>query len=442
MVGGVHMTKDIEQACDVIIIGGGIVGCAAAYYLAKRGVKVVLLEKNKIGSEGSGLCAGVIRNVGSEPAEIPLRIASVEIWKHVSQDLKWQTGYVDGGVLYPAETEEQLEEMEKWTQMAQGMGVNCRMVTPEEIKKLIPPYEDPVSGGVYGEREGHAVPLMATQAWGKAAQEAGAHIYTKTPCWDIEVSGGRVISVVTDRGERIKTKTVLNAAGVYARRLAKMVDFHVPYKIVSLNLAETVPLPPLFKVLYRAPRSIAWQNPDNTLGFVGPTAVAMDHDLGFDVFENPLIWWPRYRVFRKIMWLHLNMGHIAREFKRVFGFTHDIRRRATFPNVEPKPAIHRLEKYAEMQWEVMPSLRGTKVARMWAGFIDITPDFLPIIGELHKPEGFVIATGLCGHGFSMGPIIGRLVSEIIIDGKPSISLEEFSPYRFTEGKFGMPAEAV
>jgi len=436
------MAKEVEQACDVIIVGGGIVGCAAAYYLAKRGVKVVLLEKNEIGSEGSGLSCGVIRKVGSEAAEIPLRIASVEIWKHVSQELKWQTGFVEGGVLYIAETEEQLKKMEKWTQMAQGMGVDCRIVSPEEIKKLIPPYEALVTGGIYGEREGHAVPLLATQAFAKAAEKAGAHIYTKTPCWDIEVSGGRVISAVTDRGEIIKTKIVLNAAGVYGRRVAKMVKFHVPYKIVSLNVAETVPLPPLFKALYRTPRACTWQMPDNTLWLVGPTTVAMDHDLGFDAFENLPVWWPRYRVFRKIMWLHLNMGHIAGEFKRVFGVTRGIRRRAEFPNVEPKPSVRRLEKYAEMQWELMPSLRGTKIARMWAGLIDITPDFLPIIGELHKPEGFIIANGFCGHGFTIGPIVGRLMSEIIIDGKPSISLEEFSSYRFAEGKFGMPTEAV
>ena len=112
------------------------------------------------------------------------------------------------------------------------------------------------------------------------------------------------------------------------------------------------------------------------------------------------MWWPRYLAFRKILTLHLNMSHIAREFKRVFGLTHDIRRKATFPNVDPKPAVRRLERYADMMWEVMPSLRGKKIARMWGGYIDITPDFLPIIGALDKPRGFIIATGFCGHGFT------------------------------------------
>ena len=94
------------------------------------------------------------------------------------------------------------------------------------------------------------MPLLATQSFAKAAREAGAFIYTQTPCWDIEVGGGRIISAVTDRGETIKTKTILNAAGVYGRRVAKMVKFHVLYKVLSLNIAETEPLPPLFKVLY------------------------------------------------------------------------------------------------------------------------------------------------------------------------------------------------
>ncbi len=168
----------------------------------------------------------------------------------------------------------------------------------------------------------------------------------------------------------------------------------------------------------------------------------MDHDLGFDDFENLSVWLPRLLAFRKITWLHFNMGHTSREFKRVFGFTHEIKRKAEFPNVEPKTSVRRLEKYAQMQWETMPSLRGTKIARMWAGFIGVTPDFLPIIGELDRPKGFIIANGFCGHGFSIGPVVGRLMSELIIDGRPSISLKEFSPYRFIEGKFGVPPQAV
>lgn len=434
--------KKMEKESDVVIIGGGIVGCSAAYYLAKWGVKVVVLEKNEIGSEGSGLNCGAIRKLGAEPAEIPLRIAAVEIWKHVSEELRWRTGWVEGGILYVAETEEELNRMEEWVQMAQGMGIDCRMVGPQEIKKLVPPYEKPAVGGMYGEKEGHAMPLEATQAFGRAAEEAGAHIYTRTLCCNIEISGERIISVVTAMGERIKTKTVLNAAGVYGRRVSRMVNFHVPCKVASLNIAATVPLPPLFKTLYRAPSSIAMQKPDNSLWFVGPTTVAMDHNLGFDAFENLRMWWPRYLAFRKIMWLHLDISHLSREFQRVFGFTRQIRRKAEFPNVEPKPRVRRLKKYAEMQWEAMPSLKGTKIARTWAGFIDITPDFMPIIGDLRNPIGFVIATGFCGHGFTTGPIVGRLMSELIIDGKTSIPLKDFSPYRFAEGRFGMPAHAV
>jgi glycine/D-amino acid oxidase-like deaminating enzyme len=436
------MIRRIEQETDVVIIGGGISGCATAYYLAKRGVRVVLLEKDKIGAEGSGLSCGVIRKVGAVPVEIPLRMASVEIWEHVTHELKWQTGFIEGGVLYPAETEEQLKKMEEWVQIAQEAGMDCRIVSPEEFKKLVPPYEAPVVGGMYGEREGHAEPLLSTQSFAKAAEERGAHIYTNTPCWNIEVGGGRVVSVVTARGEIIKTKIVVNAAGVYAGRVANMVKFHVPCKVAALGVAETQPLPPLFRVVYRAPRACTWQSIAGTLWFVGPTAIMMDHDLGFDIFESPLIWWPRFLRFRKILSLNVNIGYLGREFRRVFGITREIRRKAEFPNVQPKPRPRRLEKYAQMQWELMPSLRGTKIARMWAGLIDVSPDMLPIVGEIDKPEGFVIATGFSGHGFTIGPIVGRLISELIIQGKPSLSLKEFSPCRFAEGKFGMPSEAV
>lgn len=422
----------MEKEADVVVVGGGIMGCAVAYYLAKRKVKVLLLEKKELGCGATGTSGAFIRLLRRDPVEIPLAIASVEMWENLSAELKYDVGYIPGGCLFTAETEAELEILESYMERDSEAGVDCRMVSFAEIKKLMPPVEQQQAGGLYCPKGGHAEPMAVVKGFADAAKRLGAQIYTKIACWGIEVSGGRVSGVVTNKG-KIRTKTVVNVAGAYSGRVARMAGFHMPIKVESMSVAETEPLPPLFRVAWRRFDSGARQTIRGGLAF--PSAGARtDHVLSLADFQDIHIWLPRYLSLRKDISLHFNVGQLWREFQRVFATSWEARRRAEFTTFEFKPYTEMAEGGLQALLKLMPSLEGTKIARMWSGPIVVTPDMLPIIGELGSPKGFITAAGFCGHGFALGPIIGRLISELVVDGKASLPIEALRPSRFAEGK--------
>jgi len=426
---------------DVVIIGGGISGCATAYYLAKRGVKVALLEKGEIASEGSGTNVGLIRGIGRATCETPLAKSSLEIWGNLSAELNCDAGFIQGGGIYLAETKEELEEFEIYAKMAHESGIDCRLIDADEVRKLIPPLEVPLAGGLYSKMAGHVEPATAVNCFANAARRLGAQIYTKTPCWGIQVSRGRVSGVVSNQGE-IKTETVVNAAGVYANRVAKLVGFHIPLKVVVFTVAETEPLPLQFTTWFRGSHCGVTPSIRGTLYFTRGLGVPIEYYIGLDAFQDLRIWLSRFRAFRECTKLRFDLSYLGREFRRVFGISQEAKRAAEFPLFDPKPNAKFVELYTQGLYETMPSLRGTRVARTWAGLIDLTPDMLPLLGKVENPKGFIIATGFSGHGFGLGPVIGRIISELVLDGKTSLPIEAFRPSRFAEGKFGMPARLI
>jgi len=432
------MRSTVVNKADVVIIGGGIVGCAAAYYLAKRGVKVALVEKGDISCEGSGHTFGAVRTFGKNPVEIPLMLKSVEMWKNLSAELNCEVGYRQEGGLYLAKTEDELEPIEQYLKGSRQEGeLDCRMLTPSDIKRLIPPLEAPMAGALYSPSSGWAERVLPARCFAEAARKLGAQIYTGTLCVGIDVSGGKVTGVMTDEGE-VKTHTVINAAGVHAHRVARLVGFHMPLKITRITEFETEPLKQnLFKPWFVGPCTAVQTGSGTIIAGTGET----HHDLGFDAFDDLQIWLPRLRNFRKMVELGFEGGHLKRELIRVFGLSLESRCEAAFPTFEPKASIKGAERAFRRLQELMPSLKEVRIAKVSAGLEGLTPDMLPVIGELNDPKGFIMAAGCSGVGYALGPVVGDLLSELIVDGQTSLSVGAFRPSRFAEGKFETPSSA-
>jgi glycine/D-amino acid oxidase-like deaminating enzyme len=430
-------TREVEEKlvsnADVVVVGGGITGCSAVYYLAKRGARVVLVEKGEIAGEGTGASFCGIRQIGRDPAEIPLAIESVRLWQNLATELDHDIGFVQGGCLYTAGTESQLKTLVGYMERDTRAGVGCKMVDLDEIRKLIPILEFPLLGGLYSPRDGHAEAVATCEAYVNAARGLGARIYTNTTCWDIEVSRGRVNGIVTNRG-KIRTKNIVNAAGIYAPRVAKMVGFRMPMKVVMFSEAQTEPVQPIYNVWWRGYGGGGRQAVNGSIIYAGPAGGLTDHNISFYDFQDMGIWMPSYFMMRKSVSLHFDVGQLLRELKSVLALSREARRAAEFAIFRPRAETKRLEKGRQALLELMPSLSGVKTARVWAGAFDIVPDNLPLIGKLDDPTGFVMAAGFCGHGFAIGPVVGRLVSEIIIDGEASLPIEPFGPHRFAKGK--------
>jgi glycine/D-amino acid oxidase-like deaminating enzyme len=428
----------MERASDVVVIGGGIGGSATAYHLARRGVGVVLVERNEIAGEQSGRNWGFVRQQGRDPAEVPLMMEANRIWRGLEQELGADIEWIQGGNLALAATPERVALFEAWLETARAAGLDTRVLSPREVAALLPGMARTWLAGLYTASDGHAEPAKATQALSDAAVKHGARVYPGCAVLDIETEGGRVSGVRTEAGT-IRTRTVVCAAGAWSARLIRPLGLHLPQRWVRATVARTTPAPPLTRAGVWGPGVSFRQRRDGTLNLAA--AGAADHDITFQSFRHARLFFPNYWKNRKLFRFHVGRpllrdlaGLLPGSLARRHPLTWD---RHTGP--APNPAKVR-RSLAELR-ALYPSIGALEITRSWAGYIDATPDALPVVGEA-GPPGLVLATGFTGHGFAMGPIVGRLVTELVTDGTPSLDLRAFRFSRFAEGAVGTPRSVL
>ena len=429
----------LDQA-DVVVIGGGIVGCAAAYYLAKRNAKVILVEKGRIAGEQSSRAWGFVRIQGRDPDEVPLMVESNRIWQNLEAELEADIEWVQGGNLAIARDAERAQRFRDWLPVAREFGIETRLLTGKQVEELIPGIRGPFSAGMYTPIDGHAEPHKATEAFANAARELGADIRTYTTAEGFELVNGRIGGVHTDRG-LIFAPVVINAAGAHAAKLARMVGLALPQRSVRATVAETTPVEPVTPIGTWAPGVAFRQKQDGAFYLAG--GASSIHDITLESFRQAPMFLPNYLKNRSIFRLRVGralVDDIARSLPwseaREHPFAHTV-------DVEPEPDRETAVKSIKGFVQLFPELRGkVKIRRMWAGMIDATPDAVPVIGEAEEVPGFIFATGFSGHGFAFGPIAGKLLAELILDGRPSIDLHAFRFSRFKEGDLAAPRNVL
>jgi len=418
------------EEADVVIIGGGIAGCATAYYLSKRNAKVILLEKGEIADEQSSRAWGFVRQQGRSPAEIPLMLACNRMWSELSQELNADLEWVQAGLLALASDEQMREEFRAWLQIGKEYGVDARLLTGQEIKDLVPTLEGQWAGGLYSPTDGHAEPIKATTAFARSAQEQGARIYTSRPVEDLEVTAGQITGVVTEQGT-INAPVVVCAAGAWSAKVARLVGLSLPQQVVRATVAETLPAPPITQVGLWAPGLGFRQRPGGSCYIAaGPIA---DYDVTLESLRHWRMFLPNYLKNRGFF--HLRVGSellkdVGRAIRGPLG------RKPSFPHgagAEPRTNQDSVDKAVRNFGRLFPSHAALGLQRVWAGRIDVTPDLLPVLGEVDQPKGFIFATGFSGHGFAMGPVTGLLISELILDGRTSLDICPFRYSRFAKG---------
>jgi sarcosine oxidase subunit beta len=368
--------KTIES--EVVVIGGGIVGCASAYYLAQRHVSVVLLERSVIGGEGSGRNGGGVRQQCRDLRELPLAIASVKLWECLEDELGFDIEYRQGGNIRLAATDDRMEELTTLNEQELTAGLEVELWDRTRLRECAPYLADLFVGAKYCATDGVANPILATKALGWAAERAGARLMVHTEASEIRLRSGRVSSVLTRgvNGEvEIGASTVINAAGPWAAPISRTVSVDLPLRPVRAILVTTEPLPPLF------------------------TEFISSHDVG--IYTRPT---------------HDGSIHVGTVGVREYTFEKSI----------PIWALRHLARIGQM----IPALENVNFVRAWAGSLAMAPDGVPILGPADGIDGYILATGFSGHGFCLGPIVGLLLSELVVDGKPSLSLDEFRLSRF------------
>ncbi|MEE9199221.1 MAG: FAD-binding oxidoreductase [Dehalococcoidia bacterium] len=422
----------MEKRAEVVVIGGGISGCAIAYNLAKRGAQVVLLEKGQIADEASGRTWGAVRRQGRQAPEVPLAMESLKLWGQLSEELGSETHFIRGGNLLLAGDDKELADFQETVKITKQLGLESDIVDRKRIiEEIVPGIQGTFVGGMYSPSDGYAHPVKTTNAFAQAAQEHGAKIYTRCPVERIETTDGKVRSVVTDKGE-IETDTVVNAAGVWAARLARTCGVKIPMRIIRTHVTITEPKPDFTSPLVWTPGVSFRPTVDGNILLGAGGKIPVDHDIDLSSIQDFTLFRKGFFQFRKQIKIHVGRPLLNDIMSRLPGTAIHGRFFASTVGVEPEVNWDSIRKMREAFFEHMPHLRGLRFVKTWAGWIDLTPDIIPILGEVPGVKGLILATGFSGHGFALGPITGRVISELVLDGKPSLPLDDFRLSRFKE----------
>lgn len=415
---------------DVAIVGGGIVGCYAALHLAKAGHKVGLFEKGRIAGEQSSRNWGFVRMQGRDPAEIPPMIESKRMWAGLEEEIGEKVEWRQGGNLVLADTKERLAQFEDWLAVAKTFQVDSRMVTPAEAAEIVPGLRtEGVVGGLHTPSDGQAEPEKAAPAIAEAARRAGAHIETDCTVDRIEVSAGRVTGLETESGP-VRTDAAILCAGAWTKHMLRGVGARMPQLWMRGTVARTSPSG------RDAMATGVWagvafrQRIDGSVNIAGGTQA--DHDIMADTLLDGFGFLPLLRMHNRALNLHLGAPFFDFLGARLSqeSLQKALRRhRALDPKPNPKSVAASFQKLKDS----LADLGDVHIAKTWAGYIDFTPDFIPVIDRLDTPDGLVVAAGLSGHGFGMGPIAGRLAAELAADGKASLDIAAFRLSRFSDG---------
>jgi sarcosine oxidase subunit beta len=365
------------EEADVVVIGGGIMGCSTAYELAKRGSSVILIERGFIGGEASGRNGGAVLQQMRDPAELPLAIESVKIWKEMKEDLAWDVEYRQGGSLYIFNNPHTLNKKKKQLEYSQSKGLDVRFLGPEETRSLVPMIRKDLDilGASYCPTDGTANPLLVTKAIGRAAKRRGALIKEHEPLERLVLNAGRVIAAVTTRCE-YRAEVFVNTAGAWAKSICNQVGLDYPLEIKRSQLMVTEPLPPVFAEFISADEFLPYYRQ------------SLNGSIHIGVPSTPV------------------------------------------ENFNKMTTYSAFRAAGESAAVLFPFLEKVNIVHSWAGLTNWTADAVCIIDKAPRVEGMFLAAGHSGHGFCLGPITGRLLSEWILDGAPSVDLTDLRWTRF------------
>jgi glycine/D-amino acid oxidase-like deaminating enzyme len=425
----VHSDPALPERAGVVIIGGGIIGASAAMFLAEKGHSVVLCEKGRIGGEQSSRNWGWCRTMGRDAREIPLAIESLRLWRGINERTGRETGFRQAGIVYLCENEKEIASQETWLNEARQYQVDARLLRGAAIDTVVPGASKMFVAAMHTPSDGRAEPSHAAPALAEAARSAGATILTECAVRGVETQAGRVCGVVTEKG-RIRCDAVLLAGGAWSRLFCGNAGIELPQLRVLASVFRTAPLSGAPEAAVGGSVFAFRKRLDG--GYTIARRNANVADITPDSFRLLLQYLPT---------LKQNYGEIRMQFGRRFFEELRTRRRWSLDQATPFEAVRvwdpapkqaTLAEAREVLSRRFPVFAQMQVAESWGGMIDVTPDAVPVIGEVPSLPGFYLATGFSGHGFGIGPGAGRLAADLVAGDTPIVDAAPFRFGRFTE----------
>ncbi len=358
---------------DAIIIGGGIIGLSAGYYLAKKGKRILLLEKRELGAGSTSRCIGGIRQQFSTPGSIKLAMKSVELFSRMEEEFGFSVEFAQTGYLFLVFTEEQKRKFIRVMELQRSLGLEVYYLDRREVEELVPGINSQgLLGGVYSPRDGQAYPFAVLKGMAEGISGKGL-VKRRTRVVEILSHGGEVKGVLTSNGEKFYSPLVINAAGPWAGEVARMAGLELPLE------------------------------PERHEAFISTRLP--------------------YRKIPMIVDYRTDGGYFQQRLNGQIIGCYTPRPRVPGPREDS--SFEFLKEMSYRVVRVIPWLKEGLVLRQWAGAYTMTPDGSPIVDETDL-KGFYVAAGMSGHGFMFGPAVGWALAEKITEGRWPLPMEEFS----------------
>lgn len=426
---GYQYEANLPQQSSVVIIGGGIVGISAAYYLSKQGIDVCLCEKGYISGEQSSRNWGWVRVQGRDEREIPMMLKSLDIWRNLSKELGEDVGYREEGCLYTAYSHKEITAFDSWLKLAKTYDIHTKLIGKKELYDQAGNGAKNWLGGIITHTDGRAEPQHASLAIARGAIKQGAVIKTNCAVRGIEKSGGKISAVITEDGI-IKTPVVLCAAGAWSSLFCQSIGVNLPQLRVRSTVARTSAIDTPIK------GNIFDKNIGIRKRVDGGYTVAHGSVLDHSITPNTFKYAPKYlrALWKEFNALRLSIGQeFFDELKMPKKWKMD--EITPFENcrvLNPKPNNSIINEISNKLGDVFPELQNVEIIESWAGMVETTPDVVPIICELEQIPGFYVGTGFSGHGFGIGPAAGQTIASLIQNSN-EINLDAFKLKRFFDG---------
>ena len=431
----IESSPELPASADAVIIGAGIVGVFTAYYLARRGLQVALVEKGRVGAEQSSRNWGWCRQQNRDARELPMATKSLELWESFAAESGEQTGFRRCGLLYLSNDDDELATWSRWNEFARTAGVTTHMLSAAEATERGAATGKPWKGGVFSPTDGTADPSIAAPAVARALMKLGGTVHQMCAARGVELTGGKLSAVVTEKGT-IRTKTAVLSAGAWASSFCRQLGIRFPQASVRQSVcavsAGEVPLPDALTT--KAVSLTRRGDGSHTLAISGRGRV--------DVTSQILRFAPQFLPMFARRWRSLSpgglegvrSGHETLARWRLDEPTPMERVRILDPAVDESAVRLTYARAAEL----VPALKGRSIKAKWAGYIDSTPDGVPAVGE--TLPGLVLAAGFSGHGFGIGPGAGHLIADLVSGAEPIVDARPLHPRRFQDSAWGRVAD--
>jgi glycine/D-amino acid oxidase-like deaminating enzyme len=433
----VESSPDLPTHADVVVIGGGIIGAFAAYYMAKRGMKVALVEKGRVGAEQSSRNWGWCRQQNRDARELPMATKSLDLWEQFTAETGEVTGFQRCGLLYLSNSEKELEGWARWGEFARTVDVKTQMLTADEAAQRGRATGKPWKGGVFAPTDGIADPSRAAPAVARAFMRLGGTVHQGCAARGVETEGGRLSAVVTEKGT-IRTKVAVLAGGAWASSFCRQYGIRFPQAAIRQTAMSVA------TGGKDIPAALHTTGVSMTRRVDGGYTLAISGRGRVDPTPQLLRFAPQFLPMFQRRWRNLapgglegvRSGHEGWSRWRLDKPTPMERMRVLDPKVDASVVSLTYKRAVEL----VPELRESSVTAAWAGYVDSTPDGVPGIGEMSSLPGFVLAAGFSGHGFGIGPGAGHLIADIVSGAEPIVDPRPYHPARFLSSAWGKVAD--